>query len=80
VSAYDFSPRSRIEDDIFHELLEMVPVGATPEQATERFDWVMSTLPPAPNEIVRAGTERIRARLLHALAGRELLREIRAIE
>jgi hypothetical protein len=73
---YDFAPRSTAEDSIFRELLDLVPEGATAEQAEERFDWVMSTLPPAPNEIVRAGTERIRARLLHALAGREVLLKI----
>lgn len=72
---YDFAPRSVAEDNIFHELLDMIPLGATPDEARERFDWVMSTLPAPPSATARQGTKRILARLLHAIAGRDLFRD-----
>jgi hypothetical protein len=80
VTDYDFAPRSRIEDDIFQELLEMIPMDAKAEQIEERFRLIMSTLPPAPSDYAQAGLDNILTRLLHAVAGRELLREIRGRE
>jgi hypothetical protein len=90
VTAYDFAPRSTAEDNIFHEVMDMVPMGTGPQQVIDTFNLIVDTIPlpksPEANVYVQAelvrireSLLRIRERLLHALAGRELLRDIREI-